>query len=225
MTISGGTTSLATHHVSAKSVIEGSDFDMNQLLVKGLDSFIVGQFGRNVSAWEFVLERSGVYEDTLLSVRKWLTEGVDVGEFFTCFKGNFLGNSFNSEWHPSAVFPNSALCQKYHAFVCDGLYEKKRSGALRVLGKVSECEMPHIVMHLTIEPSKPRLCHNKKFFNLWVKDLPYQLDASRDVHRLVGCNAFLITTGKKSGYDHVRLSYDSQGYFELFFVVMLWCIR
>lgn len=25
-----------------------------------------------------------------------------------------------------------------------------------------------------------------------MKDLPYQLDASRDVHRLAGCNAFLM---------------------------------
>lgn len=72
VTISGGTPSLATHQVSAESVIEGSDFDMNQLLV-GLyspDSFIAGQLGRNVSAWEYVLERSGVNKDTILRVRK-----------------------------------------------------------------------------------------------------------------------------------------------------------
>lgn len=46
------------------------------------------------------------------------------------------------------------------------LYEKIRSGAIRVLGKVGECEMPHIVMPLTIEPSKPRLCHDDRFLNL-----------------------------------------------------------
>lgn len=50
VTISGGTPSLATHRVSAESVIEGSDFDMNQLLVYSPDSFIAGQLGRNVSA-------------------------------------------------------------------------------------------------------------------------------------------------------------------------------
>lgn len=217
VTISGGTPSLATHRVSAESVIEGSDFDMNQLLVYSPDSFIAGQLNRNVLAWEYVLERSGVNEDTILRVRKWLTEGVDVTEFFTRFKGNFRGKSFDSELPPSAVFPNSALCKKYHAFICDVLYEKIRSGAIRVLGKVGECEMPHIVMPLTIEPSKPRLCHDDRFLNLWVKDLPFQLETLRDVHRLVGCNAFLITTDEKSGYDHVRLSNDSQGYFGLIF--------
>uniref|UniRef100_A0A8W8IQ73 Reverse transcriptase domain-containing protein n=1 Tax=Magallana gigas TaxID=29159 RepID=A0A8W8IQ73_MAGGI len=217
VTISGGTPSLATHQVSAESVIEGSDFDMNQLLVYSPDSFIAGQWGRNVSAWDYVLERSGVNEDTILRVRKWLTEGVDVTEFFTRFKGNFRGKSFDSELPPSAVFPNSALCKKYHAFICDVLFENIRSGAIRVLGNVGECEMPHIVMPLTSEPSKPRLCHDDIFLSLWVKDLPFQLETLRDVHRLVGCNAFLITTDEKSGYDHVRLSNDSQGYFGLIF--------
>lgn len=54
VTISGWTSSLATHQVSADSVIEGSDFDMNQLLVYSPDSFIAGQLSRNVLAWEYV---------------------------------------------------------------------------------------------------------------------------------------------------------------------------
>lgn len=115
------------------------------------------------------------------------------------------------------MFHNSALCKNYHAFICDVLYEKIRSGTIRVLGKVDECEMPHIVLPMTIEPSKPRLCHADRFLNLWVKDLPFQLETLRDVHSLVRCNAFLITTDEKSGYDHVGLSYDSQGYFGMIF--------
>lgn len=50
-----------------------------------------------------------------------------------------------------------------------------------------------------------------------MKDLPFQLESLRDVHRLVRCNAFRITTDEKSGYDHVRLFYYSQGYFGLIF--------
>lgn len=47
-------------------------------------------------------------EDTILSVRKWLTEGVDVTEFFfTRFKGDFRGKLFEFEWLPSAVVPYS----------------------------------------------------------------------------------------------------------------------
>lgn len=188
---------LFNRQVSAESVIEGSDFDKNQLLVYSPDSFIAGLLGRNVSAWKYVLKRSGVNEDIILSVRKWLTKGVDVTEFFTSFRGNFRGKSFDSEWPPSAVYPYSALRKKYHAFIFDVMYEKIRSGAISVLGKVGECEMSHIVMPLTIEQSKPRFCHDDRFLNLWVKDFPFQLETLRDVHRLVGCNAFLITTDEK----------------------------
>lgn len=44
-------------------------------------------------------------------------------------------------------------------------YEKIRSDAIGLLIKISKCEMPHIDMPLTIEPIKPRICHDKKFFS------------------------------------------------------------
>ena len=44
------------------------------------------------------------------------------------------------------------------------------------------------------EPSKPRLCHDDRFLNLWVRDLPFKLDTLRDVHRLVRENAVMVTT-------------------------------
>lgn len=28
-------------------------------------------------------------------------------------------------------------------------------------------------MPLIVEPSKPRLCHDERFNNLWIKDLPF----------------------------------------------------
>jgi hypothetical protein len=37
----------------------------------------------------------------------------------------------------------------------------------------------------------------------------------RDVYRLVGENALLVTTDEKSGYDHVRLSHHFRAYFGL----------
>lgn len=82
---------------------------------------------------------SGVNEDTLLNVRKWLTEEVDTTEFYTHFKGDFRGKSFNSEWHLSAVFSNSPLCEiiKIKCFISKVVYEKIGS---------AECEIPHICM-------------------------------------------------------------------------------
>lgn len=50
---------------------------------------------------------------------KWLTGVVDVIEFFTCIKGILRGESFDSEWPPSFIFTDSALCKKYYALICD----------------------------------------------------------------------------------------------------------
>lgn len=35
--------------------------------------------------------------------------------------------------------------------------------------------LPHLVMPLTVEPSKPRLCNDNHFLNLWIKDKPFHL--------------------------------------------------
>lgn len=57
---------------------------------------------------------------------KWLTEVVDVIEFFTCIKGILRGESFDSEWPPSFIFPDSALCKKYYALICDVCIKKDK---------------------------------------------------------------------------------------------------
>jgi hypothetical protein len=168
------------------------------------------------------LERSEVNEEVSQSVRKWLTEGVDVREFVTHFKGNFRGKPYDSEGPPSAIFPNSTIYRKYDAFVSGVLEEKITSGAIRVLGRIGECKMPHIIMPLRVEPTKPRLCHDDRYLNLWVRDLPFHLETLRDVHRLVGENALLVTTDEKSGYDHVRLSIIIRHILDCSLVTMLW---
>lgn len=61
-------------------------------------------------------------------------------------------------------------------------------------------------MPLTIEPSKPRLCHDERFLNLWIKDLPFHLETLKDIHRLVQKNGLMVTFDDKSGYDHVKLN-------------------
>lgn len=95
-----------------------------------------------------------------------------------------------------------------------------------MLNKISEYEMPNIVMPLTIEPIKPRLCHDQNFLNLWVRCLPFQMKTLKNVHRLFGYIYFFITTEEKSGYIHVQLLTDSQGYFRpCFGVCILWYVQ
>ena len=47
-----------------------------------------------------------------------------------------------------------------------------------------------LVQHLTVEPSKPRLCHDERYLNLWIVDKPFSLDTLKDVPPLVSKLSF-----------------------------------
>ena len=57
------------------------------------------------------------------------------------------------------------------------------TGAISLWGKVDEVDPPHLVMPLTVEPTKPSLCNDNRFLNLWIADRPFQLDHLRDIVR------------------------------------------
>ena len=59
------------------------------------------------------------------------------------------------------------------------------TGAISLLGKVNHVNPPHLVMPLTVEPSKPRLCNDNRFLNLWIKDSPFTLDSLSTLPRYV----------------------------------------
>lgn len=61
--------------------------------------------------------------------------------------------------------------------------DKIKCGAIKLLGRVGKCQPPRVVMPLTVEPSKPRLCHDERYINLWIKDLPFRLETLKDIHR------------------------------------------
>lgn len=92
-----------------------------------------------------------------------------------------------------------------------------RNGSLQLLGKVGEVDPPHLVMPVTIEPSKPRLCHDERFLNLWIRDCPFSLETLRDVPRLIQKDGYMTSIDDKSGYDHVLLSENSRNYFSIQF--------
>ena len=90
-----------------------------------------------------------------------------------------------------------------------------KNGSLSVWGRIGEVEPPHLVMPLTVEPSKPRLCQDERFLNLWIRDLPLKLDYISGLPRYVAKFHFQTTMDDKSGYDHVELSEESRKYFGL----------
>ena len=70
------------------------------------------------------------------------------------------------------------------------------------------------MLPLTIEPSKPRLCHDERFLNIWIRDLPFKLDHLPDLPRYVLPGHFPNASfDDKSGYQHVLLHPSMRTYF------------
>ena len=87
-------------------------------------------------------------------------------------------------------FQNSNSCRSFLEFIEQQLIERVRNGSLRIC-----------------------LYHDERYLNLWIKDVPFQLETLKDVHRLVSPESKMICCDVKSGYDHVRLTQESQIYF------------
>lgn len=209
-----GDISLPSNHVSsAEEVLEGKEFNIQTLPLRDPNCFVSGQLHENLDSWQQILDGNEQNGDVL----KWLHHGVNVHDFFRRFKGNFKGRAYDSSIPPRQYFPNSYSCVQHVEFICSELCERIATGAIKLLGRVGECKPPKIVMPLTIEPSKPRLCHDERFLNLWVKDTPFHLETLRDIPRIVDKNSLMVTCDEKSGYDHVKLKEESQTYFGIQF--------
>jgi hypothetical protein len=68
-------------------------------------------------------------------------------------------------------------------------------------------------MPLTVEPSKPRLCNDNRYLNLWIQDRPFTLDSIQQLPTYVGQDFYQTVCDDKSGYDHILLMPDSRTYF------------
>lgn len=79
-------------------------------------------------------------------------------------------------------------------------------------GTVSVDSPPYLVLPLTVEPTKPRLCLDAWFLNLWMTDVPFSLDILADVSRYVYHGSNMTKCDDKSGYDNVSLWPSSQTY-------------
>jgi hypothetical protein len=184
-------------------------FDLSYLPLRNPDKFVAGGIHDNFSEWERIT--------TKLNVLDWIRHGVDIGKFFRPFKGNFKGEAYNSDIPPPAVFPNNPSCKEFGSFIAETLLDRVRNGSLMVWGKVGVCDPPYLVMPLTVEPTKPRLCHDERYLNLWVEDSAFSLDTLKEVPRMVSPGMYMTTLDDKSGYDHVRLAENTSTFFGLQF--------
>ena len=94
--------------------------------------------------------------------------------------------------------------------------DRLRTGAISWLGRVGEVEPPFLVLPSTLPtlPTKPRLCHDARFLNLWMEDKPFTLDTLNDLPRYVAKDSYQTVLDDKSGYDHILLSEDSRTFLE-----------
>lgn len=192
----------------------GLPWNIRHLVFRDPKNFVAGQLCANFTSWGPLLK--GQDGSTKL-VEKCLREGVEVKDFFTHFKGNFMGRCYDSDSPPGAYFPNPPSIERHAEFVARTLEDRLRSGSLELLGRVGEVQPPYIVMPLTVEPSKPRLCHDERYLNLWVRDNPFSLETLRDVPTMVGPGDYIATCDEKSAYDGILLGEGSRMYFGLQF--------
>ena len=68
-------------------------------------------------------------------------------------------------------------------------------------------------MPITVEPSKPRMCHDEHFLNLWMKCPTVKFDPITDLPRYVEQYHYQTKLDDKSGYDRVKLTEDSRTFF------------
>ena len=113
-------------------------------------------------------------------------------------------------------FDNNKICKKFEDFISNCIRERVSNGSLSIWGKEGEVEPPHSVMPITIEESKPRMCHDERFLNLWMDTPHVSFDPITDIPRYIESNHFQSKLDDKSGYDHILPTEDSREYFGLY---------
>ena len=96
-----------------------------------------------------------------IQVLKWIKDKLSIFEYFQPFSGSFKGKQYSSDYPPSEHFRNNTSCKPFADFVRSTLLDRLTSGAIPLKGKVGEVEPPYLVLPLTVEPTKPRLCHDR----------------------------------------------------------------
>ena len=128
----------------------------------------------------------------------------------------FIPISYNSDIPLPAVINKSATCSKscskFSQFVSDTI-KWVSAGFIAVWGPVDLVVSPYLVLPLNVEPTKTLLCHNERYLNLWIRDLPFKLDHLRDLLSYVLPYHFQTTFDDKNGYQHVLLHSSSHTYF------------
>jgi len=143
-----------TQYLSTQEMLSSKEpFPLDKLRFRDPGNVRARDLHENVSFCEEVVVNHPKRELIL----HWVKNKVDLSEFLQPFKGTFKGTSFDSAEPPSMVFRNHASCKKFASFVSESIVNRVKTG-VKVWGEVGKTTPPNIVLPLTVEPSKPRLC-------------------------------------------------------------------
>ena len=182
--------------------------NVQELVFRDSNYFRPGELHSNASYWEEIAPRnpsSGQNE-----ILGWIRERVSIFPYFKHFSGQFKGEKFDWDRPPRKAFKNNASCKPFVSFIQKTLMDRLKTGAISWLGRAGEVEPPFLVLPLTVEPTKPRLCQDARFLNLWMEDKPFTLDTLIDLPRYVAKDSYQTVLEDMSGYDDILLSEDSR---------------
>ena len=79
--------------------------------------------------------------------------------YFQHFTASFKGIRYDSDRPSPIIFKNHASCQPFCEFIANTLLDRLKTAAISLVGRVGVVRPPFLVLPLTIEPAKPRLCY------------------------------------------------------------------
>ncbi|KAL9951622.1 hypothetical protein ACROYT_G044322 [Oculina patagonica] len=151
-----------TEVVHWKDILSGVAPELEAFKLRDPDHFSVGGLHQNVGAWDNVLEGHPLAD----RIGGWIRDKVDILQFARPFSGVFKRARYSSDLPPQKRFPNHESCRKFSDFISREIINRVSTGAFRVWGEVGVDDPPYLVLPLTVEPSKPRLCIDARFLNL-----------------------------------------------------------
>ena len=180
----------------------------SQLLVRDPDTFRAGELHNHPEVWDSL----SAHLPNKAEIMRWIKHRVSIREYWTHFRGDFAGVTYNSDIPVPRIFQNNVSCKPFIDFISRTICDRIGVGAVAVIGRVRECAPPLLVTPLTVEPTKPRLCQDQRYLNLWMKDMPFSLDSAVDLTRYVDRDHYQTKLDDKSGYDHVLMDDESRLY-------------
>ena len=157
--------------------------------------------------WEEISLRSTSSKQE--EVLGWIRDKVSIAPYFRHFKATSKGPPMSQTDRQLKRY----VMQAFNSVCTENPYNHVKCGAITIVGKVGVAYPPHIVLPLTVEPTKPRLCHDARYLNLWMCDMPFSLDSVSDLPRYVQKDTYQTVLDDKSGYEHILLTEESCTFF------------